>query len=145
MAINKYRPLKTALVLLCAMLLGCSTASNEPHSFEKLQADADDLNAKAPYMSDKDTMVLKATAKESVFEIHNMLIHFDLTNLDKDALAIYKEHIKGILTYLSCTIKELKDYPEHHTTLSWQYYDKSKTHFLSHQVNLETCNKMPKK
>ena len=137
---------KGILALLISLLLGCSLVrDNEPFSLEKLQADADTLNLKAPYMSDKDTLLLKAVAKEGVFEIHNMLIHLDLSNMDKDAIKGYEEFIKGILTYISCTIEGLQDYPEHNTILSWHYYDKRKAYFLTHEVSAKTCEEMPER
>ena len=143
---NKNRMQKAILALLVSLLIGCSSeATNQSFSYEKLQADADALNAKAPYMSDNDTLVMKAVAKEGVYEIHNMLIHLDLSNMDKDVIKGYKELVKGVLTYISCTIDGLKDYPENNTILSWHYYDKSKTYFLGHQVSATTCEEMLKK
>jgi len=137
---------KAIPMLLVSLLIGCSSATdNQSFSLEKLQADVDVLNAKAPYMSDKDTLVLKAIAKEGVYEIHNMLIHLDLSNMNKDAVKGYEDFIKVILTYISCTIDGLKDYPENNTTLSWHYYDKQKTVFFVHEVTAKTCEEMPKK
>lgn len=137
---------KAILALLVSLLIGCSSSTNnQSFSYERLQADADALNAKTPYMSDKDTLVLKAAAKEGVYEIHNMLIHLDLSNMDKDAIKGYKELVKGVLTYISCTIDGLKDYPENNTVLSWHYYDKQKTVFFSHDVTAKICEEMPKK
>jgi len=137
---------KSVLIFLFSLLIGCSSAQdNNSYPLSKLQADADAVNAKAPYMSDKDTLVMKAVAKEGVYEIHSMLIHLDLSNMDQDAVKGYEEFIKGILTYISCTIEGLKEYPEHNTTLSWHYYDKSKTYFLAHHVSAKTCEEMPKK
>ena len=137
---------KAIPALLVSLLIGCSSATNnQSFSYERLQADADVLNAKAPYMSDKDTLVMKAVAKEGVYEIHNMLIHLDLSNMDKDAIKGYKEFVKGVLTYISCTIDGLKDYPENNAILSWHYYDKSRTYFLGHQVSATTCEEMLKK
>ncbi len=137
---------KAVPALLVSLLIGCSSApDSRAFSLEKLQADVDALNAKAPYMSDKDTLVMKAVAKEGVYEIHNMLIHLDLSNMDKDAIKEYEEFIKGILTYISCTVDGLKDYPENNTILSWHYYDKQKTAFFSHDVTAKTCEEMPKK
>ena len=143
---NKNRMQKAILALLVSLLIGCSAATNsQSFSYERLQADADVLNAKAPYMSDNDTLVMKAVAKEGVYEIHNMLIHLDLSNMDKDAIKGYKELVKGVLTYISCTIDGLKDYPEHNTVLSWHYYDKRKAYFFSHDVSAKTCEEMPQK
>jgi hypothetical protein len=143
---NKNWIQKAILALLVSLLIGCSSpASNQSFSYEKLQADADAVNAKAPYMSDSDTLVLKAVAKEGVYEIHNMLIHLDLSNMDKDAINGYKKFIKGILTYISCTVDGLKDYPENSTVLSWHYYDKQKAAFFSYDVTAKTCEDMPKK
>ncbi|MGE4594754.1 MAG: hypothetical protein AAEF23_04445 [Gammaproteobacteria bacterium] len=143
---NKNRMQKAILTLLVSLLIGCSSeATNQSFSYEKLQADADALNAKAPYMSDKDTLVMKAVAKEGVYEIHNMLIHLDLSNMDKDVIKSYRKYIKDILTYISCTVDGLKGYPENNTILSWHYYDKRKAYFFSHDVSAKTCEEMPQK
>lgn len=132
--------LKTIFTLLLSLLVSCSSAQDsEPYPLSKLQADADSVNAKAPYMSDEDTLVFRAAAKEGVFEIYSMLVHLDLGEMSKDEIKHTEEFSKEILTYISCTIEGIKNYLEHDTILIWHYYDRNKGHFFTHEVDLNSC------
>jgi hypothetical protein len=128
------------LFIAFMILSGCSSADERSIiPLKKLQEDASTINIKAPYMTDKDTLLMKAVARDGEYELHNMLVHIKLDGMSDDGVRGMNEFIRGVLNYISCNIEGIKDYPMRGVALIWQYYDNQNTHFLTHRVNRGVC------